>query len=82
MRLEAGHAKIVLESANKIASRQSAGALPPLGLPGVQRPAIAVPIPLRYGVSVTDPCIDWDTTVEVIRKARSELRAVLPCRGA
>jgi 3-deoxy-7-phosphoheptulonate synthase len=36
---------------------------------------------LRYGVSVTDACIDWDTTVEVIRKARSELRTVLPGRS-
>jgi 3-deoxy-7-phosphoheptulonate synthase len=35
---------------------------------------------LRYGVSVTDACIDWDTTAEVIRKARAELRAVLPGR--
>jgi len=35
---------------------------------------------LRYGVSVTDACIDWDTTAEVIRKARAELRAVLPAR--
>ena len=35
---------------------------------------------LRYGVSVTDACIDWDSTAEVIRKARSELRTVLPAR--
>ena len=36
---------------------------------------------LRYGVSVTDACIDWDTTEESIRRARSELRTVLPARG-
>ena len=36
---------------------------------------------LRYGVSVTDACIDWDTTAEVIRRAHTELRTVLPTRG-
>ena len=35
---------------------------------------------LRYGVSVTDPCIDWETTEDVIRRARTELRTVLPAR--
>ena len=28
---------------------------------------------LRYGVSVTDPCIDWATTEEVLRRAHREL---------
>ena len=37
---------------------------------------------LRYGVSVTDECIDWDTTADIIRRARAELRTVLPGRGA
>lgn len=37
---------------------------------------------LRYGVSVTDGCIDWDTTEDIIRRARAELRTVLPGRGA
>jgi 3-deoxy-7-phosphoheptulonate synthase len=32
---------------------------------------------LRYGVSVTDACIDWDTTAEVIRRGRSELQGLL-----
>jgi 3-deoxy-7-phosphoheptulonate synthase len=32
---------------------------------------------LRYGVSVTDPCIDWPTTEEVLRRAHGELGAVL-----
>ena len=35
---------------------------------------------LRYGVSVTDACIGWDTSVEVIRRAHKELRPVLPGR--
>jgi len=37
---------------------------------------------LRHGVSVTDACIDWDTTADIIRRTRAELRAVLPARGA
>ena len=36
---------------------------------------------LRYGVSVTDACIAWDTTAEVIRRAHAELRTILPVRG-
>ncbi len=28
---------------------------------------------LRYGVSVTDPCIDWKTTEEVLRRAHNDL---------
>ena len=36
---------------------------------------------LQYGISVTDPCIDWDTTAELVRRARAELREILPGRG-
>jgi 3-deoxy-7-phosphoheptulonate synthase len=35
---------------------------------------------LRYGCSVTDPCIDWATTETVIRKAAGILKDVLPQR--
>jgi 3-deoxy-7-phosphoheptulonate synthase len=35
---------------------------------------------LRYGCSVTDPCVGWDTTVEMLREARAVLRDVLPAR--
>ena len=35
---------------------------------------------LRYGVSVTDACIDWATTEEVLRRAHAELRPVLGVR--
>ncbi len=35
---------------------------------------------LRYGVSVTDPCIDWPTTERVLREARTRLRELLPHR--
>ncbi len=30
---------------------------------------------LRYGVSITDKCIDWQTTEKVLRKAHSRLKA-------
>jgi 3-deoxy-7-phosphoheptulonate synthase len=36
---------------------------------------------LRYGVSVTDPCIDWTTTERLLRKARDTLRSVLGGRA-
>ncbi len=36
---------------------------------------------LRYGCSVTDPCVSWDTTVEMIHSAREELRPVLAERN-
>ncbi len=32
---------------------------------------------LRYGVSVTDACIGWESTAELIRRAANELRPVL-----
>jgi 3-deoxy-7-phosphoheptulonate synthase len=35
---------------------------------------------LRYGCSVTDACVSWDTTVDMLRKAREVLRDVLPGR--
>jgi len=37
---------------------------------------------LQYGVSVTDGCIDWDTTAALIRDAAAQLRDVLPARNA
>jgi 3-deoxy-7-phosphoheptulonate synthase len=36
---------------------------------------------LRYGVSVTDPCIDWRTTEELLRRAHNTLRPLLGKRG-
>ena len=37
---------------------------------------------LRYGVSVTDPCIDWETTEKLLRTAREKLKPLLPARQA
>lgn len=34
----------------------------------------ACPTHLRYGVSVTDPCLDWTSTAAIIRKAREKLK--------
>jgi 3-deoxy-7-phosphoheptulonate synthase len=36
---------------------------------------------LRYGVSVTDACIDWATTEELIREAHLKLRERLRARN-
>ncbi len=35
---------------------------------------------LSYGCSVTDACVGWDTTVEMLRSAQPVLREVLPGR--
>ena len=35
---------------------------------------------LKYGCSVTDACVGWDTTVEMLRAAHQVLREVLPGR--
>ena len=35
---------------------------------------------LRYGCSVTDACVGWDTTVEMLKAAAGILREVLPGR--
>jgi 3-deoxy-7-phosphoheptulonate synthase len=35
---------------------------------------------LKYGVSVTDACVDWETTEETLLRARDELAAALPAR--
>ena len=36
---------------------------------------------LRYGVSITDACIDWATTEKTLRAAREQLKQVLPGRA-
>lgn len=35
---------------------------------------------LKYGVSVTDACIDWETTEKAVRDMREKLKDVLPKR--
>jgi 3-deoxy-7-phosphoheptulonate synthase len=36
---------------------------------------------LRYGVSVTDACIDWASTEDTLRRAHRELAAALGNRS-
>jgi 3-deoxy-7-phosphoheptulonate synthase len=36
---------------------------------------------LKYGVSITDACIDWDTTESAIRSMHQKLKSVLPDRS-
>ena len=38
------------------------------------------PARLRYGCSVTDACVSWDTTVEMLRSSAAVLREVLQAR--
>ena len=38
------------------------------------------PAELRYGVSITDACIDWETTERTLRGIAGKLRDVLPAR--
>ena len=35
---------------------------------------------LEYGVSITDACIDWETTEKTLREMREKLKDVLPAR--
>jgi len=37
---------------------------------------------LKYGISVTDACIDWPTTEKLLRDMRTRLKDVLPARLA
>lgn len=37
---------------------------------------------LQYGVSVTDACMDWEATEQLLRRAREKLKAILPRRTA
>ncbi|MDR0529526.1 MAG: 3-deoxy-7-phosphoheptulonate synthase [Zoogloeaceae bacterium] len=37
---------------------------------------------LKYGLSVTDACVDWTTTEKMLRDAAAHLKTVLPARRA
>jgi 3-deoxy-7-phosphoheptulonate synthase len=36
--------------------------------------------PLKYGVSITDACVDWETTEKMLRETHAKLKTVLPGR--
>ncbi len=44
------------------------------------QPITEDPSKLKYGVSVTDACVDWDTAEEMLREADAKLKDVLPRR--
>ncbi len=35
---------------------------------------------LKYGVSITDACVDWETTEKMVRDLRDQIKSVLPNR--
>jgi len=37
---------------------------------------------LKYGVSITDACVDWETTETMVRDMRDQLKNALPARQA
>ncbi len=37
---------------------------------------------LKYGVSITDACVDWETTEKMLRETHAKLKAALPGRNA
>jgi 3-deoxy-7-phosphoheptulonate synthase len=37
---------------------------------------------LQYGVSITDACVDWETTEKMLRETHTKLKTVLPGRNA
>jgi len=37
---------------------------------------------MKYGISITDACIDWDTTEKTLLEMADKLRAVLPARNS
>jgi 3-deoxy-7-phosphoheptulonate synthase len=36
---------------------------------------------LKYGVSITDACVDWETTEKMLRETHTKLKSVLPERN-
>ncbi len=36
---------------------------------------------LKYGVSVTDACVDWETTETMVHELRAKMQAILPTRA-
>jgi len=49
-------------------------------LAGGNQPLPADPEELRYGVSVTEPCLDWETTAALVREAAAVQARVMACR--
>ncbi|MCL4845775.1 MAG: 3-deoxy-7-phosphoheptulonate synthase [Acidobacteria bacterium] len=63
-------------------NRSIVGLMMESNLEAGQQPIPADRSLLRYGVSVTDPCVDWKTTRDVLLRARDLLAPVLRTRAA
>ena len=76
---------LVLDNvANQIVegNRSIVGAMLESNLEAGSQPIPADLSTLRYGVSVTDACMDWQSTEEALRAMRAKLKGVLPARRA
>jgi 3-deoxy-7-phosphoheptulonate synthase len=62
-------------------NRSIVGLMLESNIAGGNQPIPADRSKLKYGCSVTDPCLDWPRTESAIRKARDVLKDVLPQRG-
>lgn len=62
-------------------NRSIVGLMIESNIEGGNQPIPADRTRLRYGCSVTDPCVDWKTTERMIRTARETLKDILPSRG-
>jgi 3-deoxy-7-phosphoheptulonate synthase len=74
---------LVLDNvANQIleGNRSIVGAMLESNIEAGNQPIPADPAALRYGVSVTDACMDWVTTAAALRAMRGKLHHVLPAR--
>jgi 3-deoxy-7-phosphoheptulonate synthase len=74
---------LVLDNvANQIleGNRSIVGAMLESNIEAGSQPIPADLTQLRYGVSVTDACMDWDTTANALRAMRLKLREALPAR--
>ncbi len=45
------------------------------------QPLVADHSQLKYGVSITDACVDWETTEKMLRETHAKLKTVLPGRN-
>lgn len=61
-------------------NRSIVGLMVESNIEGGNQPIPADLATLKYGCSVTDPCVDWPTTELMLRKACARLRDILPHR--
>ncbi|MDR2506404.1 MAG: 3-deoxy-7-phosphoheptulonate synthase, partial [Candidatus Accumulibacter sp.] len=61
-------------------NRSLVGAMIESNLIGGNQPIRDTPAQLKYGCSITDACIDWETTEKTLRETAEKLREILPSR--